>query len=150
VLVEIYGKLERFNLPVFALQGNHEARYWRNFGKAYNGNFVRLLREAVIKVVPGNGTRNIVLGHDLSHNMHVHEPREVRQWFQLLRTLYANIIEPDAMFVLGHVHQRRVATDGLTFTVKPFSVDLCSYQYAIIEFNQEKVLDVIVHDFDPK
>lgn len=129
----LFCELERVGVEVHTIPGNHD-RIWHKIAcKAYKGTRVHPHQCQVIVVHQEAGGPTAVLGHHLNNDMKVHMESEVRAWYSALRSGFSDIINDDALLVLGHLHQLTDSVDGKTQSVMMFSNDLDVWAYAVLE-----------------
>ena len=93
-----------------------------------------------MRIIPSNNTRMVVMGHDVKNDLKVHGKRLVREWYNLLRTEFSELIPENALMILGHQHERVISQDKLTISIFPYSVDYESFQYGILEPDDQGVI----------
>lgn len=127
-----YSELEQIGVEIHIIPGNHDR--WKHWAISYRGSHVTSHNNDLIVVTHGN--LKAVLGHDLRNDRKVHSTELVRQWYQSLRDVFSDIIDPDALMILGHLHQITDSKDHKTRSILPFSYDLRSWSYATLEISE--------------
>jgi DNA repair exonuclease SbcCD nuclease subunit len=140
-----YSQLETLGIEIHIIPGNHDRYLHGKVVKQYHSTNVHPHQNELIIVHPPGDGRKVVLGHDLRNDKRVHGTTAVRLWFAALRATFARAIDPDALLVLGHVHERISAEDGLTESLLPFSFDYNAYGYGIVEMGHDGVLSTRFH-----
>ena len=137
--LKVYNTLEELNIEIHVIPGNHDRYQHKLVMVSFNGHFVHLHPDELIRIIPEWEEKIVCLGHDLHNDSKVHERNLVREWISLLRTTFSNLIPSNALLILGHLHDPYKFDDLLCQTILPFSDDLHSYQYGILE-NVDNVL----------
>lgn len=136
-----FRRLEQLKIPVHIIPGNHE-RYVKSFVDFFSikSEMVFFHNYELMRIIPSNNTRMVVMGHDVKNDLKVHGKRLVREWYNLLRTEFSELIPENALMILGHLHERVISQDKLTISIFPYSVDYESFQYGILEPDDQGVI----------
>lgn len=134
----LFRELESVGIEVHTIPGNHD-RFWHKVAcKSYRGVNVHPHQCHVIVVRQEAGGPSAVLGHHLNNDMKVHMECEVREWYRALRSTFSDIIDEDALLVLGHLHQVTDSVDQKTRSVLMFSNDLFVWAYSVLEREDDR------------
>jgi metallophosphoesterase superfamily enzyme len=74
---KLYSELEKIGSDFQVIPGNHNRPVHVDIAKKWKGRNVTLHNDDAIVIVSRNGTRDVVLGHDLRNNASVHGERKV-------------------------------------------------------------------------
>ena len=140
--IEAYSVFETLGIEVHVIPGNHDRWKYKKVYEHYKSKSVNvhLHPDDFIKIVPMNG-RKIILGHDVHNDKRVHGTRKVRAWFNSLRKQFSNIIGPNDLLILGHLHEDIVSADGLTKSLMPYSHDLRVFYYSFLYINEDDQIE---------
>lgn len=136
--IEAYTAFETLGIEVHIIPGNHDRwKYKKVFNHFQNKSVhVHLHSDDFIKIIPRNG-RKVILGHDAHNDKRVHGVHKVQAWFNSLRKQFSNIIGPNDLLIMGHLHEDIISEDGLTKSLMPYSHDLRVFYYAFLSINSD-------------
>lgn len=136
---DFYKMLETLNIPIHLIPGNHDRKvFMHSFVKMiYTENNVHLHNVELLRVFVSGYKYPIVFGHDVKNDKKAHGNKAVRAWIDMLRRTFHEYIPDESLLVLGHVHSYIKTVDKLSYTLKPFSLSLNSFQYVVITPGEE-------------
>lgn len=141
--IDVYTALEELGIETHVIPGNHDR--WKNKKVmehfSPHSNHVHLHPCDLIRISPPQG-KQFFLGHDLRNDKRVHTDDKVKKWFRSLRHQFINIIHPDDMLILGHVHGDFISNDRLTKSLMPYSLDLKVFYYGLLVLNSEEEIEI--------
>jgi DNA repair exonuclease SbcCD nuclease subunit len=143
---EVARAIESTGVECHIIPGNHDLIRFRPVVAGWHGQRVAVHMSDLIIIKSDNGTRDVVLGHDLGQCKTIRGER-TKKWFRQLRTVYKDSIPPGSLFVVGHVHELHSSDDKLSWSIPRFAVDEEEFHFGLLRRNRNGVIELTVSTF---
>lgn len=132
---EVFNYLENLKIPVFLIGGNHDKERLLSLNYDFSKNLI-FVNDTFIRVkhsnYNGENYSGILMGHDLGNDFQV-DPPDAPIYVKWMRDVFTKYFNKGEMMLLGHTHQNISICQSESYSIKQFSPDFQSYQYALIE-----------------
>lgn len=142
-LKEVLGKMAEFNMPVYAIGGNHDREFFDDLSWPGDPNVTPIKELAML--IEYNGQK-IYLAHDLANNYRVRDlARSFNSWLKRGCKL-----RPEDWLVTGHCHVGLICGSSKVSCVGQFSPEINQFGYSILELNPDGMMITNKHPMGKK
>lgn len=136
VLPRVLKRLSEFELPVYAIGGNHDREFFA--GMSWEGDAFVVPSKQLAMLVEYNGTK-VYLAHDLANNYRVRDAFAY-SFVSWIKDGCKKTIRPEDWLVTGHTHTGLLSHAARISCVGQFSPEIKSFGYGVLEVGPDGIL----------